>query len=232
MAGAHAVLDLRDVDVGLGHGDGGADVVALGEVLVEHSSALVAIRVHGHDLGGVGPGRVRADLHGRRRHLQLRHVVRVQGARGHGQTAVDAVAAAVRADAVACTEVPVGGQDGATLVRRRRAPVHLDGLHARPPGVRGQRHVRRQLAGAGATEARRVFHATLRAPHLVGHGASHAFGLLRRRLALLARNSRHGDDPTRTNSRDHAVQRSATTRLRALVSRAVPAILGAATFSG
>ncbi len=134
--------DLRQDHVRLGHGDGRADVVAGGQRISEAGADLGAPRVERDDLARLAPGRMRADAVGGGGVGQVRPVAGVQRARRHGQRAIHAVAAAVRADHVAVRTVGGGAHHRAALSGRRRAPA--DGLRALPARVRGQPDVARR----------------------------------------------------------------------------------------
>ncbi len=119
---------LRQVDVGLGHGNRRADVVALRDEVGKHIRHRGAPRVDGHHLGGVAPLRIRPDQVGRRGVGEVGAVAFEQVARGHRERAVHAVRPGVRADDVALASIDGGAHHRAALCRGGRTPA--DGRRA------------------------------------------------------------------------------------------------------
>ena len=149
------LLDLGQVDVGLGDGDRRADVVALGQVVLEHALHRGAPGVDRHHLLGVAPLRVGADQVGRRGVGEVGPVALHQVAGGHGQGAVHPITAAVAADHVALAAVGGAAHHRAALQGRGRAPV--DGRRAAGAllaGVGGQADVFAGRIGSGGCRVR------------------------------------------------------------------------------
>ena len=147
------LLDLGQVDVRLGDGDRGPDVVALGQVVGIHLLHAGAPGVDGDDLRRVAPLRMRADRVGGRGVGEVGAVAARQVAGGHRERAVDAVAAAVRADDVALAAVRGGADDRAALQRVGRAPVDRRRARGPWPGCEVSRMWR--LAASGGFIRRR-----------------------------------------------------------------------------
>mmetsp|Transcript_27087 Transcript_27087/g.59906 ORF Transcript_27087/g.59906 Transcript_27087/m.59906 type:complete len:378 (+) Transcript_27087:182-1315(+) len=81
---AQGILHLGEVDVRLGDCDGGADVVSLVEVGPEGGVHQVPPGINRHDLFGVFPAPKGPEVVRGGGHLQVRYVVRVELAGGHG----------------------------------------------------------------------------------------------------------------------------------------------------
>ena len=116
------LLDLGQMHMRLRHRDGRADVIALRHVVgvdMHHARTPGVDRDH---LAGVAPLRVGAHQVGGRGVRKVGAVASWQVARRHGECAVHAVAAAVRADDVALAAVGGGAHDGAARQRIGRAP--------------------------------------------------------------------------------------------------------------
>ena len=140
------LVHLRHVDVRLGHGDRGPDVVARRDRVAKDVGHHGAERVHRHDLVRVAPRRERPDRIGGHRVGEVGLVPAQQRARRHRQRPVDAIRAAVRADDVALDAVARAADDRAALARIGAAP--LDRQRARRPldRMRGEADV---LGGLG-----------------------------------------------------------------------------------
>jgi len=135
------LLDLRQVDVRLGDGDGGPDVVALRQVLGVDLLHAGAPGVDGDDLVGLTPLRMGADGVGGRGVGQVGPVAAREVARRHGQRPVHAVAAAVRAHHVALAAVRCRAHQRAAHQRVGRTPVEGRRTAGTLAGMRGQTDV-------------------------------------------------------------------------------------------
>ena len=98
---ADGVVDLVQLQVRLGDGDGRADVIALVEQALEVVLRVQAPGIQRHDSGGVLPGGIRAELHGRKGIVQVGAVIGGILPAGDGEGPEDGVGAGVRADGVA-----------------------------------------------------------------------------------------------------------------------------------
>ena len=114
--------DLGHVDVRLGHRDRRADIVALGELLLEHFRHDGAERIHRHDAVRVRPLRIRSERIGGHGVGEVRAMIPQQGASRDRQRAVDAVGAAVGADHVALAARERAAHDRSALARVGTAP--------------------------------------------------------------------------------------------------------------
>mmetsp|Transcript_34503 Transcript_34503/g.62946 ORF Transcript_34503/g.62946 Transcript_34503/m.62946 type:complete len:479 (-) Transcript_34503:89-1525(-) len=134
------LLHLRQVNVRLSDGDGGADVIALAQVRVELRGHQVPKGVQRGDLRWVIPRGVRPNVYNWNSVFEIRLVFRVELAGGDRQRHVDAVAARVRADRVALRGVLRGRDHGPAPLGVRLPPLQLDGIRPKGAVMGGERH--------------------------------------------------------------------------------------------
>mmetsp|Transcript_24876 Transcript_24876/g.42829 ORF Transcript_24876/g.42829 Transcript_24876/m.42829 type:complete len:459 (-) Transcript_24876:97-1473(-) len=131
-------LHLREIDVGLGDGNGGANIVTLLEVWLENGGHHVAPRIDGHKLLRILPTGERTEIICGGGHLQVGNVVGVQLARGNSKGSVNAVATAVGANSIALASVLHGSDHRTSNGRIGVTPVHGDRVGTKLSIVGGQ----------------------------------------------------------------------------------------------
>ena len=121
-AGGDRLADFRHVDVGAGDRDRRADVVAAREIVAELLADQMSPRIERHDLLGIGPLRIRADMRGRRGVGEVGQLVGLERLGRDGERAVDRIAAGMHADRVAMAGIAQRRDHRAALGGGRRAP--------------------------------------------------------------------------------------------------------------
>ena len=141
--------DLGHVDVRLGHRDGRADVVALGELLLEHFRHDGAERIHRHDAVRVRPLRIRSERIGGHGVGEVRAMIPQQGPGRDRQRAIDAVGAAVCADNVALAARERAAHDRSALAGVGAAPTDRQRTVPALDRVRGEADMFRRVMISG-----------------------------------------------------------------------------------
>ena len=129
-AGADRLPAFWKVNVGLGHGNGRADIESLVQVGTVRLGRQVAEGINGRNLLGIVPRGIRANLKNWRGQLQVGHVRGIQLAGRHGQAGVDAVRARVSADGIALIEMTDGTNDRPAHQGIRMPPRDWNGIDA------------------------------------------------------------------------------------------------------
>ena len=129
-AGADGLPAFRKVNVGLGHGNGRADVESLVQVGTVRLGRQVTEGINGRNLLGIVPRGIRTNIKNWRGQLQVGHVRGIQLAGRHSQAGVDAVRARVSADGIALIEMTDGANDRPTHQGIRMPPRDWNGVDA------------------------------------------------------------------------------------------------------
>ena len=88
-ARAHGVMDFRDIDMRLGHGNRRAHIHALFAIGGEHIARDMPPRIKTDNAVRISPLRMRADFLGRRSIMKIGHMQRIKHADGHRHRTVN-----------------------------------------------------------------------------------------------------------------------------------------------
>ena len=124
--------------MGLGNCNRGTNVESFIEVAAVHIGNQMPEGVNRRDLLGVRPTLVRANVEDWTGQLEVRHVIRVEFARCHSQSSVNAVASRVGSDGVALRGMADCADHRAADEWVRMAPADGDGVDAECFAVGGQ----------------------------------------------------------------------------------------------
>mmetsp|Transcript_20298 Transcript_20298/g.44126 ORF Transcript_20298/g.44126 Transcript_20298/m.44126 type:complete len:293 (+) Transcript_20298:647-1525(+) len=137
-SGRNCLASFREVDVGLGDGDGWADVEALVDVASVDFGSEVTERINARHLLRIAPTSMRSNVKHWTRQLQIRNVFRVQLPGCYGQPGINAITPAVRSNGIALGGVSNGANDGSAHRGIWMTPRDWDGIDAECVGVGGE----------------------------------------------------------------------------------------------